>query len=175
MRILQALVPVLLLCLTSADDSVTKITQTNIEHISRFLKKELVSDVKENNKVIHESMNLTMKTANEIFDYVDKSMAETAENVQNTFEDMSNKLTNNFNEIQEKNSNNLKSLQKLFTDNEETIVDDFTNKLNNVVAKMETRLKQHEDFMTTSVAVCAEAFSHMSIVKRNSQVFQCFP
>ena len=76
--------------------------------------------------------------------------------------EVSKKLTNNFNETQEKNSNNLKSLQKLFRDNEGTIVDDFTSKLNDVVEKMEKRLKQHEDFMTTSVAVCAEAFSHMS-------------
>ena len=61
MRISQVLVPVLLLCITSADDSVTKVMNANIEDISRFLKKELVPDVKENNKHIHESMNLTMK------------------------------------------------------------------------------------------------------------------
>ena len=82
MRISQVLVPVLLLCITSADDSVTKIMKENIEHISRFLKKELVPDVKNNNKYISESMNLTMKTVQEILEYVDKSMAETAEKVQ---------------------------------------------------------------------------------------------
>ena len=52
MRISQALVLVLLLCITSADDSVTKIIMEDIEHISRFLKKELVPDVEENNKHI---------------------------------------------------------------------------------------------------------------------------
>ena len=125
MRISQVLVPVLLLCITSADDSVTKIMKENIEHISRFIKKELVPDVKNNNKYISQSMNLTLKTANEILDYVDKSMAETAEKVQNTFQQM----TNNFNQIQDKNSNNLKALQKLFTENEGTIVELNTVKL----------------------------------------------
>ena len=130
MRISQALAPVLLLCITSADDSVTKIMKENIEHISRFLKKELVPDVKSNNKYISESMNLTLKTANEILDYVDNLMAETAEKVQNTFQHM----TNNFNQIQDKNSNNLRALHKLLTENEGTIV-----KLNAAVTKMESR------------------------------------
>ena len=71
---------------------------------------------------------------------------------------MMNNLTNNFNEIKEKSLSNLNTLQKLITDNKVTLADAFTitQKLNNVVTKIERRVKQHEDFMTTSVAVCAE-------------------
>eukprot|EP00092_Neocalanus_flemingeri_P031880 GFUD01034631.1.p1 GENE.GFUD01034631.1~~GFUD01034631.1.p1 ORF type:complete len:418 (-),score=104.68 GFUD01034631.1:95-1261(-) len=134
----------------------------NIEDLSRFLKLELITDVKKNNRYIGESLELTKKTANNVLDYVDKSMTESAEKLQNTFETMTNSMMHNLQDIRNKTTSNLNTLQKHITDNEETINNAFTNKLSQVVAKIETRMKQHEDFMTTSVAVCAEAFSHMS-------------
>eukprot|EP00092_Neocalanus_flemingeri_P031881 GFUD01034632.1.p1 GENE.GFUD01034632.1~~GFUD01034632.1.p1 ORF type:complete len:418 (+),score=118.09 GFUD01034632.1:89-1255(+) len=134
----------------------------NIEDISRFLKLELVPDVKINNGHIEDNFNLTIKTANNIMDYVERSMTETAGKVQKTFETMASNITQNLEEIMQKSSSNLNALQKLTIDNEVAIANDFTTKLNNLVAKIDTRMKQHEDFMTTSVAVCAEAFSHMS-------------
>ena len=148
--------------LIEADESVKKILKENIEHVSRFLKHQLVSDVKNNNKQIGVSMNLTRDTANKILDYVDKAMAGTADKVQNTFRNMSNKMSTNFKQIQETNSENLKALQKLFVKNQVTLTDDFTSKLNTFLYKFQRILKQHGDFMATSVAVCAEAFSHMS-------------
>eukprot|EP00092_Neocalanus_flemingeri_P000970 GFUD01001037.1.p1 GENE.GFUD01001037.1~~GFUD01001037.1.p1 ORF type:complete len:403 (+),score=116.79 GFUD01001037.1:83-1210(+) len=134
----------------------------NIEDISRFLKLELVPDVKINNGHIEDNFNLTIKTANNIMDYVERSMTETADKVQKTFETMASNITQNLEEIMQKSSSNLNALQKLTIDNEVAIANDFTTKLNNLVAKIDTRMKQHEDFITTSVAVCAEAFSHMS-------------
>ena len=162
MRTSLLLVLVIGLGLSGADDSVKKILKENIEHVSRFLKHQLVSDVKNNNKQIGVSMNLTRDTANKILDYVDKAMAGTADKVHNTFRNMSNKMSTNFKQIQKTNSENLKALQKLFVKNQVTLTDDFTSKLNTFLYKFQRILKQHEDFMATSVADCAEAFSHMS-------------
>ena len=66
-------------------------------------------------------------------------------------------MATSFNQFQGNNLSNLKALQKLFTENEGTIVE-----LSAAVSKMESRLKQQEDIMTTSVALCTEALSHMS-------------
>ena len=96
MRTSLLIVLVISLGLTGADESVKKILKENIEHVSRFLKHQLVSDVKNNNKQIGVSMNLSLDTANKILDYVDKAMAGTADKVQDTFKKMSNKTTTNF-------------------------------------------------------------------------------
>ena len=164
MQISLIIVGIMALTLTGADNSVTKLMKENVEDIKRFLKLKLVSDVKDNNMYIGQSFNLTINTANEILDYVEKSMIETVDKVENTLENMTKDITNNFNEIREKTSSNLNSLQKLCIGNEVSIANECTKELNNVVDKMETRMKQHEDFITTSVAVCAETFvhSHMS-------------
>eukprot|EP00092_Neocalanus_flemingeri_P004724 GFUD01005089.1.p1 GENE.GFUD01005089.1~~GFUD01005089.1.p1 ORF type:complete len:405 (-),score=135.84 GFUD01005089.1:170-1384(-) len=162
MRTSLIIVSAMSLSLTGANNPATKMMKENIEDISRFLKLELVPDVKINNGHIEDNFNLTIKTANNILDYVEKSMTETADKVQKTFETMASNITQNLEEIMQKSSSNLNALQKLTIDNEVAIANDFTTKLNNVVAKIETRMKQHEDFITTSVAVCAEAFSHMS-------------
>ena len=145
MRISLIIVGIMALSLTGADNSVTKLMKENVKDIKRFLKLKLVSDVKDNNMYIGQSFNLTINTANEILDYVEKSMIETVDKVENTLETMTKDITNNFNEIREKTSSNLNSLQKLCIGNEVSIANDCTKELNNIVDKMETRMKQHED------------------------------
>ena len=128
--------------------------------VSRFVD-NLAKDLEDNWNHVGQTRNMTEDIANKLLDFVSKTNQQTTDKINGNFQKMQSMIDQNIKELASKNAQSHQALKDLTQDNDKTIAESLTTALNTAMEEMEARLKQHEDLLSTKVAVCGETFSHL--------------
>jgi hypothetical protein len=128
--------------------------------IVRFLVEYLTKDVANNREGIANSSKQIAKLANTIIAYVDQTNSEVTDKVEATLKAMQAENERNMKMMMDQFVQNDNSLQTHAYANNKKLSSSLIKTTNNALDEIKSRMKQHEELLSTHVALCAFADSH---------------
>ena len=133
-----------------------------IVEITKFVRDHLALDVQANRNLTERSNTQTEVIANAIIQHVNDLNKNATTKLDEALEKLRTAMDENMKQIVSQTRENHHKLETRSTENEVKISNAATNNFNDLLAKMEKKLEQHERMLDTHVAVCANQYNNIA-------------